>query len=308
MILLEVDRYLFNNIKGIYRLLKERDYDWWTMIIGEEGMGKSTFAIIYNYVYSKIAGKDFNVKNITFTADEFLRRMIKAKKTEAVNLDEGSALFVRDNMRRENKETVKKITQIRYRNLFVNICVPDPYIVDSYVRANRIRTLIRIPSRGVFEFYSKSKIKLIKRDPITKKTIYPRPNFVGTFPQITKEMPKLYKLWKAYIDKKSAYILTNYDAKLWKAKNKLYDKMKNAYTVNQVLTLLEAFGRRPMRSTILKWIREGYVPKREVFYDIYDEIRITKKGVEKMIENKIKAENKRRGSMKKALKLAKIRI
>lgn len=304
---------LRNNMKGIAKLLKYEDYDWWTMVVGDEGVGKSTFNIKYNNDWAKITKTKFNVKAITLTIDEFLRGMINGKKSHAITLDEGAALFTRDTMKRENKETVKKITQIRYRNLFVTICVPDPFIVDRYVRINRIKTLIRIPTRGVFEYYSKVKVAQIKQDPVTKKTIYPKPNFVGTFDAINPNDKQLKALWKEYQRKKNSYISADHSEKIWKAKQKIMDKMKNTYTLSQLCTLMEGFGRRTAKSTIRDWIELGIIPKKEVFTDIYGQIRVTEKGYKKGIENKLKLENKKNnnkndlGNRKLALKFGKLR-
>lgn len=184
---------LKKNLDIVKNLLAKKDMDWIHLIIGKEGIGKTTLGLhICRYV------------DPTFTASrivndlEDLKRIVKySKPGQAVLIDEGALFFYSgDAMTKDTKKIIKLFTAIRAYNLFFCICVPNYYDIVSRIRDHRVKSACRVVCRGWFWFYSRTKLNQIKRKPGINREIFPSPIFRESFDAVTG------KLWDNYIIKK----------------------------------------------------------------------------------------------------------
>jgi len=264
--------YLFKNLDIIKKKIKE-DRDFLLGIIGYEGSGKSNLGIqICKYI-----DPTFNINRITFTAEEFLMAVNRAKRYEAILMDEGiEAFFTRRSTSSSVVDVTKTLTQIRFKNLFIVLCIPNWFLLESYVRMHRIVGLCKILDRGKVAFFSKDKINSIRRDGITKREFFPKPSFYDLYPKLDDD------LWKNYCEKKEKYNEGSRSARVWKNKFKIEEKMKKSYTVRDLSVILSLH-----KLTIAKYIRLGIIPKKYTFIDIHNQRRITEEGYKRLLKKKL---------------------
>lgn len=185
-----------NFIKAVRKIIKTQDYDWLHVIVGNEGVGKTSLG----HCLSKKMWPNFNLETDSiFTTDDLISRVKAAKNKpgRAVVVDEGALVFfTRDSMSKANKEAVKLLTGMRQFNMFVVICVPNFWILDRYVREHRVKTVSRVVKRGWFHHYSPKKVKQIRRDKKTLKTIWPDYDFRESFGNSAELWPDEWALYK----------------------------------------------------------------------------------------------------------------
>lgn len=237
---------LKKNLDGIRNLVLKKDMDWLIVVEGMEGVGKTTLALkMCRYFDPK-----FNIKKVCFNLEQFKDAVRTSKFGDAINIDEGALMcFTRDAMKGEVKEFIRLMTAIRQYRLLIVICIPDFYLLDKYIREWRIKSLIKVKSRGRFFFFSKNRIKQIRMNKRKTKRIYPTPDFKESFSSMKDEF------WDKYLDKKGS-ILDNEDDNLLSV-TQFAKKMKKS------------------RVTIHNWINNGeiefvkkglqyYIPRTEI--------------------------------------------
>lgn len=206
----------FDKVKPNYL---DKDYDFFTGIIGYEGDGKSTTGILLcSYV-----DPTFNIDRIVFTPEQFEIAFNKAQSGQAILVDEAIEIFgAKSQSRREQYENLKRIVQGRYKNLFIVFCVPDLYLLEWYMSQKRLRAVIKIPrgKRGtlhLFNYAKQSKDFKFRRHNHT--IVYPKKYIWGWNRALDGE------LWEKYLKKKAGYKVE--DSKKQKKIRKLRDSWEN---------------------------------------------------------------------------------
>lgn len=169
-----VDNFILNKLSKIHNTVmkpKEEgglDADWWTVIVGNEGTGKSTFTNNFLYHYSKIANVDFvntTIKNTAF--DEFdMMRLISGidieKPYQFIWADEGANIFFnRSSNTTARKYTVKFSNSMRFLHYMVAICSVEMSQLDVIFKNHRIKSLIRIENQGTYHYYNYRQLKTL---------------------------------------------------------------------------------------------------------------------------------------------------
>lgn len=269
-------KYLKANFEGIAEHLR-KDWDWIHGNVGYEGSGKSTLS----FTICKIIDPDFSEKNIVFTYNGFVEIVHKAKPYTAICCDEGVELFFNLNTNtRESKTITKLLTEIRSKNLFIIINIPDFSLLTKYIKNHRLKSLTRVISRGKCEFYSKHALSKIRLDHNTKRVFWPLPNFHDDFPKIKG------KEWEAYLKKKKGFQQSESTRKTIREKLKRQKKLRDTFTCREASTILGI-----NIQTLKKYMRDGLAGKKifrkqDVFKDILGRFRIKKGGL-KLAEKKI---------------------
>lgn len=267
---------LKSNLDIIGRMMRS-DRDWFHAIVGDEGSGKSNLGIqICSYV-----DPTFDVDRIVFTADELQMAVYKSEKYQAILMDEGiETLFARKTMTASSINLVQMLAQIRYKNLFFCLNIPDWFLLESYTRGHRVKSLCRIINRteieGKYAFFGRRRIKIIKRDETKKVTEYPEPAFFESFRPIEDS-----SLWQKYVRKREVYHSTNRNAKVWKERLDKTKLMKKSFNLMDIATI---FG--VSKGSVQGWVYHLHlIPKREMFMDIFGQRRVTEKGYKKLQKN-----------------------
>lgn len=171
--------------KANYLILKKKvlheDWDGLIIVDGIEGTGKSTKA-------QQIGGffdPTLNMDRIVFTAEEFERAIINAKKGQCVIWDEAD-MASSDSVKKQNKALKRRLQLIREKNLFIIIVAPYIFMLDKYLVVGRARALIHCYTkefkRGFFSFYNQNRLKsLVIRGSRNWNYRVTNPNFRGRY-------------------------------------------------------------------------------------------------------------------------------
>src|SRR3990167_1536057 len=140
--------------------VQKQDFDYVMVIDGEEGSGKSVFAM----QIAKILYPDFNLSDVCFTPQQFIKTVTTARKNECIVFDEGfTGLSSRSSLSEINQLLVSLMMEMRQKNLFIIVVMPTVFMLERYVVLHRARGLFHIymksGKRGYWGFYNKEKMK-----------------------------------------------------------------------------------------------------------------------------------------------------
>ena len=145
----------------VYSIKKSllNDFDAITVITGYEGSGKSVLA-------SQIAttvSPSFHKGLVGYDPEDLARMVNDLQKGDTIWIDEGGLfLFSRDSTKGANKILIKFLTICRQLNVHVIICVPNFFILDTYLRDHRVKYLFHIvKNRKNFLLFKRDSIKVI---------------------------------------------------------------------------------------------------------------------------------------------------
>ena len=181
----------------------KQDKDHFMLIVGGEGMGKSTLGL---QVCSWI-DPDFTPKKVCFTGKDYINQVKKAKRGSCILLDEGGvSLYSRESMGKMNIKLTKLFMLQRQKNIGCVVCCPSFWDIDSYIRRHRVNTLIRVFSHGHYMGMFKKCIEIInevgyRRKPLTRIKLPSGYFWHGYF---NKELPKIMNK-KEYLKRKTAH-------------------------------------------------------------------------------------------------------
>ena len=170
------------------------DYDHITVITGKEGTGKSTFANKLACLVSPGIG----INHVCYKPLDLVAAMETASKGDTIWIDEGALfLFSREAMGKNNKMLIKLLTISRQLNIHLMICIPNFYIIDTYIREHRVSSLFHIKRRGRYRYFAENVINLVsvygkKSKNVLSKDITIKKGFLdGDFNKYWVETPDL---------------------------------------------------------------------------------------------------------------------
>ena len=173
-----LDGYLKSNLDALKHSVIKKDFDGFIVVTGREGFGKSSLA----GQVGKYLDPTFSLKNCVFTSEQFKQACINADKFQAVVFDETMGyLSSRGAMSKFNRDLIKIMSEMRSKNLFVILCIPNFFELDRYPAIHRTTGLLHIYRRGRFGSYdypTKKKLYLTGKKFYSYST---SPNFIGVF-------------------------------------------------------------------------------------------------------------------------------
>lgn len=149
-------------IKVVRPAVRKKDFDYVLAIDGEEGSGKSVFAM----QIAKILDSSFNLSQLCFTPQEFIKKVVRAKAHQCIVFDEAfTGLSSRSSLSEMNQLLVTLMMEMRQKNLFIILVMPSFFMFDKYAVLHRAKGLfhvyLRKGRRGVWKFYNKRRMKLL---------------------------------------------------------------------------------------------------------------------------------------------------
>jgi len=175
-----MDGYLKANLDACIKDVRKKDHDKFILLVGKEGVGKTTLS----FQCALYVDPTFDLDRVVFTPQQFLEAVEHAEKYQAIVFDETVwSLGARSAMTKMNRVLVKVMSEMRSKNLFVFMNIPNFFMMDWYVAQHRTTGLLYIYQRGRFGSY----------DYPTKKKLYllgkrmhnygVSPNFIGNYPK-----------------------------------------------------------------------------------------------------------------------------
>lgn len=133
--------------------------DNWTIT---HNSGKSVFA----FQLAKVLDKNFNLENIVYNHNDFVKAVIKAKKHSCIVFDEAfNGLSSRGSLTEVNQILVSLMMEMRQKNLFIIIVMPTFFMLEKYMVVHRTKGLFHIylknGKRGRWRFYNKVGTKFL---------------------------------------------------------------------------------------------------------------------------------------------------
>lgn len=168
---------LKKQLDNIKKLINTKDRDFVLIADGAEGSGKSTLVS----QVCKIIDPSFSQDRMCLRPDEFVEKVTKAKKGQAVVFDEAyTGLASRSSFSDVNKLLVEMMMEMRKKNLFIVLCIPSVFYLEKYVALHRARGLMhcyfRKSARGRFLLYNDKKLKQLY--------IYGKKNMTYSVPKV----------------------------------------------------------------------------------------------------------------------------
>lgn len=122
------------------------DKDFLITIDGDTGTGKSTMAL----KIAKSVQPDYDMNTqMVFSAEEFLTAINSLPRGSVIVADEAvTMLFSRDFMTNSNKDIVKKLNLVRYKNYIILFLIPNFWDLEKGAR-ERMKVWIHIKKRGL---------------------------------------------------------------------------------------------------------------------------------------------------------------
>ena len=138
-----IDKAIKSELDKIKDRVINKDMDYFGVVDGDEGSGKSVLAM----QWCKYLDPSFNLDRIVFTSDQFvaLLKDPKLKPGSAILLDEAyNAANARATMSEVNRSMVAVTTEVRQKNLFVFIVLPSFFDLDRTLAIHRTRSLCHV--------------------------------------------------------------------------------------------------------------------------------------------------------------------
>lgn len=139
------------------------------IIDGDEGQGKTEFAVGTCYYVSYKTGRKYNIDNIFFKLDDIIDFAAKTKD-QIIHFDEGAlGLLTTQWWNTNNKKFLQLVMTARKKRHFIVICIPKFYKLNPYLIEERSIGLVHIYSRdnlhkGYFCYYNKDRKEQLLQD------------------------------------------------------------------------------------------------------------------------------------------------
>jgi len=207
-----------NELKRTVDMCKKYKLDWLTIVMGDEGGGKTTFSI----KSALEVDPKFNLKNqMVYNLEEFAKTTLKfmgekkedVQKLRSIIWDEAvDSLFSRNYSSPIQKDLIRLYIKNRSLQHFTFINIPSPFYVDLYLRAHRAKCMaycwmdrenfnkryVSLYYRDAFRHFLKDRVNseylMLDREAFLKA--YP-PSYTFAFTGLEGS-----KLWNEYEDMK----------------------------------------------------------------------------------------------------------
>jgi len=197
-----VTEYLQSSIKTALDTTKERvqarDKDAVFLVTGGEGNGKSSLSILMaNYL-----DPDFDAgEQIVMDHEDLIRTADELSSYQSIVFDEGiESLLSRNHGKSRNKMMIEWFREVRAKNLFIFVNMPEFKEVEKPIRDDRAHMLVRCVKQGWAHFYNEDRMQdiVVERRGNRVRAEYSDPIFKAGWKD-----PSDLDLWPAYQEMKT---------------------------------------------------------------------------------------------------------
>lgn len=179
-----VDGVLAKELLKIRKRVTMKDEDYFFVVDGEEGGGKSVLAMQLAF----LVDPTFTLSRVVFTPEDFKEAILSADKGQAIVFDEAfRGLSSKGAMSQVNKLLIELMMECRQKNLIVFVVMPTFFMLERYVALWRAKGLFHVYRkkglRGYWMFFNKQKKKMLYIRGRNKFFSYawPKSSFHGRF-------------------------------------------------------------------------------------------------------------------------------
>lgn len=186
-----------DQVREGYRLvaqrMREKEWDYVTVIDGSEGKGKSSLAMLL----ATYTDEGFDGTRVAFELDELFPLMEKAPKLSSIVFDEAiQGAYRREAMTGDNRALNKAAMISRKRGLHLIMCIPNFWDLETYFQQRRAKVWFSVDRRGraVVHFPSRNRYR---------RDVFWKPTHNYEYPAVDAG------LWANYSVTKDDYIARN---------------------------------------------------------------------------------------------------
>lgn len=203
----------------IERTIKE-DFDRVILVVGKEGVGKSTLAILLGYLITEERNKALGIDrpfeiehNVSYNLLKLKKKVFKDSVSGDVRIIDESAVtggYKREAMGKMNRLLNKTLMTCRSRNQILFFLIPSINAVESYIR-ERCHSIIRVVGRGHAHVYAENEKHLVVWDRKLKRVRFrKRPKYHLEMFRTVQDMLG-QDVWNKYIKHKESELSSEYD-------------------------------------------------------------------------------------------------
>lgn len=208
---------------------QSQDFDTVWVIIGDEGLGKSTldlWATLLFYYFKqnpsliqkcldnideiyKLPDDPIVLINFCTQLNVFGKRIRDCDDESQITLDEAGEEITTDSYGSELNKTMRgTYTVIRGLRLFTRLILPSFFMLDPMFRKRRLKLLLYVHKRGAVRIYIKRQIRRINQiarqvDKVEETALMTvKPYAKDTFPDFKQHYPNIWAAYKAMKDKR----------------------------------------------------------------------------------------------------------
>lgn len=172
-------------LERLYEERIQQDYDAVIPVIGDEGVGKSTYILQLMTMYQDIRGGDGSPESVLDKIvwggrEEFKEAVANRPEGQVVcHMDAARVLFSKDAMVGEQREIQKDFLDMRMKNNVYFLGFQDWDIIPSMIKKRRAKFAFVIPERGVVRGYNRDSL-----DRRYKDGRWPKQDMPDRFPSL----------------------------------------------------------------------------------------------------------------------------
>lgn len=172
-------------LERLYEDRIQEDYDAVIPVIGDEGVGKSTYILQLMTMWQHIRGGDGAPESVLDKIvwggrEEFKEAVANRPEKEIVcHMDAARVLFSKDAMVGEQRELQKDFLDMRMKNNVYFLGFQDWDIIPSMIKKRRAKFAFVIPERGVVRGYNRESL-----DKRYKNGRWPKQDMPDRFPSL----------------------------------------------------------------------------------------------------------------------------
>jgi hypothetical protein len=181
-------------LERLYEDRIRQNYDAVIPVIGDEGVGKSTYILQLMTMYQHVRGGDGSpesvLENIVWGGrDEFKQAIANRPEGHVVcHMDAARVLFSKDAMVGEQREIQKDFLDMRMKNNVYFLGFQDWDIIPTMLKKRRAKFAFVIPERGVVRGYNRDSL-----DKRYKNGRWPKQDMPDRFPSLEET-----ELWRRF--------------------------------------------------------------------------------------------------------------
>ena len=199
-----------------------KDYDRVVLIVGKEGVGKSTLAILLAHLVQKTKQKagrgdtsEFNINEAVYYDLKKLKKSVfKSSNSGDVRIIDEAAItggYRREAMGKQNRLLNRTLMTCRSRNQILFFLIPSINSVESYI-LERCSTLIRVVNRGhAWIFHDKEIRRNVRWNPKSRRYQFKQRPFLHSEKYSSVDYHLGSEEWEKYKLHKETSLAAEYD-------------------------------------------------------------------------------------------------